>query len=84
MSSFHKRLERLERLFETEPGPALSIMPDTTFAEAKADYEAKTGQHVTDEEFEKILPTCYLVVFTIVTSEGEERNPWVHAIAKKT
>ncbi len=79
MRNIEKRLQEIERKIGTkERKPLLWITPDTTFDEAKADYEKQTGKGISKADFERVIPSLPKTVFTIVTREGTTENSWIN------
>jgi hypothetical protein len=58
-------------------------MHDTTFEEARQQYEEKTGQAITDEAFRKKLPELSKFIIEEVSNEGTRSNEWIEAYREK-
>lgn len=78
MSTIEQRLEDLER--KSAPGfvSCLWICHDTTFEQAKAQFEERYKRQVTDDEFKAALPNIPKFIWDNIVGPGETReNPWI-------
>ena len=77
MKNLENRLRELEDLIKADNEQWLVLMPDTTYAEAKSNYEQRIARNLTDWQFEEALSKINLVILKIVNSAGERSCQWI-------
>ena len=81
MKSLESRIDKVASVLEggrsVEP---IVVFPYTTIEEARADFEKKSGEHLTVEEFQRALSQSEVkLILVAYVSEGEVDRvaPWI-------